>query len=152
MPALRTTLASLCVLAAVLGLTFALQGSQGKAAAPAPAVLLQDEAVRKQVLDQMEQSTVARKAQGGPSYWLPEHQRAGLIEAWNRMRECARAHGFDGLTPVASTYGDGHTPAPIVFGAGPVADAALEACPFDTSLFDEEQVAAAIRAHPRTAR
>ena len=82
----------------------------------------------------------------GPKLLLPEDQRAGWITAWNRMRDCAVARGFDGVPPVAPTFGDGNTPAPIIRHTDPEDEAGLQGCRFDESLFDREKVAAAVRA------
>jgi hypothetical protein len=47
------------------------------------------------------------------------------------MRACAAAHGFDGVSAVEATYGDGKTPMPNVDMDGPNAVAAVKACPFE---------------------
>jgi hypothetical protein len=62
---------------------------------------------------------------------LPETQRPLWIAAWNRMRECAMKHGFQGVSGVQPTYGDGKTPTPIVDLDYPNAQTALRACPLD---------------------
>jgi hypothetical protein len=105
-----------------------------------------DEATRAELKRQVAELSARRAAEGGPKFLLPEAQRAGWIAAWNKMRDCARAHGFDGITPVQPSYGDGRTPSPVISGSGPHVDAALRACPLDTTLFREEEVHAAIRA------
>jgi hypothetical protein len=62
---------------------------------------------------------------------LPEKQRPLWIAAWNRMRECAMKHRFQGVSSVQPTYGDGKTPTPIVDLDYPNAQTALRACPLD---------------------
>jgi hypothetical protein len=105
--------------------------------------LPRDEATRNRMRAELERISAQRAAEGGPTLFLPEDQRAGWIAAWNKLRECTLGRGFEGVTPVMPTFGDGQTRAPIIFGAGPIADAALAACPFDTSLFDAAKVQAA---------
>jgi hypothetical protein len=66
-----------------------------------------------------------------PKPHLPAAERAPWIAAWNRMRACAARHGFDGVSAVESTYGDGKTPMPNVDMDGPKAAVAVKACPFE---------------------
>lgn len=103
---------------------------------------------RERLKGEFAQIAAEQNAQGGPTYLLPEDQRPGWIAAWNRMRDCAQTRGFDGVTPVAATYGDGRTPAPVVHGSAPEVEAILKACPMDTTLFDAEKVATALREQP----
>jgi len=106
-----------------------------------------DRATRQSIREQMTALNRGRDPLAGPAFQLPEDQRAGWIAAWNKLRDCARAQGFDGVSPVGDSYGDGRTPAPVIVGSDEVADQALRACPFDTSLFDAEKVAAEISEH-----
>ena len=143
---LRLVLEGTVALFAGFGLSMLLsQAMKTSAGTDPPDGLPRDPATRSALRQQLEQSLSRRSAEGGPKLRLPEDQRAGWIAAWNRMRDCARVHGFDGVTPVAPTFGDGETPAPVLFGSQPAMAAALESCPMDTSLFDADEVAAAIR-------
>src|SRR5262245_25717529 len=103
---------------------------------------------RERLKSEFAEIAAEQNAEGGPAYLLPEDQRAGWLAAWNRMRDCAQTRGFDGVTPVAETYGDGRTPAPVVHGSAPEVEAILKACPMDTTLFDEEKVETALREQP----
>jgi hypothetical protein len=89
-------------------------------------------------------AVIPPRAQAASAISLPEDQRRLWIAAWNDMRACAQRHGFDGVAPVASTFGDGRTPAPAVHVAGPNASAALSACPFGTDGLDMQKLPAAI--------
>ncbi|HMJ11179.1 MAG TPA: hypothetical protein VK524_07210 [Polyangiaceae bacterium] len=68
-----------------------------------------------------------------PKPHLPEAERSAWIARWNRMRACAAAHGFEGVSVVEPTYGNGKTPMPNVDMDRPNAAAALAACPFETT-------------------
>jgi hypothetical protein len=84
-----------------------------------------------------------------PRPHLPAEQRPLWIAAWNRMRSCTRARGFDGLSPVAATYGDGKTAMPSIDLDRPNAEAALKACPFDASSFDQDKIKRAVQVSMR---
>jgi hypothetical protein len=77
---------------------------------------------------------------------LPEDQRQKYIAAWNRMRDCARNRGFDGVMPLGPTFGDGQTPVAAIDMGRPRAGEVLNACPLDTKSFDDEVVKRAITA------
>lgn len=66
-----------------------------------------------------------------PKPHLSEAERPLWIAAWNRMRACAAALGFHGVSAVERSYGDGKTPMPNVDMDGPNAVVALKACPFE---------------------
>ena len=46
------------------------------------------------------------------------------------MRACAAGHGFEGVSTVEPTYGDGKTPMPNIDMDGPNAVVAVKACAF----------------------
>jgi hypothetical protein len=143
-------LGALLALAVTLGAATLRHEATGQPAAGPPVDPLTDlptdEASRAQMDEQFDRITAERAAEGGPALLLPEDQRAGWITAWNRMRDCMQAHGYHGATPVAPTFGDGRTPGPVITGRSPEGDAAQDACPFDTTLFDTEKVRAAVQA------
>jgi hypothetical protein len=64
--------------------------------------------------------------------FVPPDQRGPWIEAWNRLRDCALRHGYDGVSPVAPTFGDGNTSAPVVRRSDGDERVFAE-CRFDTS-------------------
>jgi hypothetical protein len=137
--AVRAALALLLGFALRIGLTHgAARGSNLQHGLP------NNESLRRELKQQMAESTTRLAAEGGPKFLLPAEQRAGWIAAWNKLRDCTKAYEFDGVMPVQETYGDGMTPSPVIAGQGPAHDRALEACPFDTSLFDAAKVSAAI--------
>lgn len=76
-----------------------------------------------------------------PEPLLPASQRTAWITAWNTMASCMHSHGEPGFPDAPTTFGDGHTPPPLVSGSpGSSADpasatfqASQAACPFDTS-------------------
>ena len=76
-----------------------------------------------------------------PEPLLPASQRVAWITAWNTMASCMHSHREPGFPDAPTTFGDGHTPPPLVSGSpGSTADpasatfrAAQAACPFDTS-------------------
>lgn len=71
-----------------------------------------------------------------PKPYLADAQRQLWIAAWQRMRACAERHGFNGVSEVEPTYGDGKTAMPNVDLDQPNAQAALKACPFDPQGLD----------------
>jgi hypothetical protein len=77
-----------------------------------------------------------------PRPHLSRAQRPLWIAAWNQMRACALEHGFEGVSEVEPSYGDGKTPMPNVDMDRPNAQVALAACPFDSKGIDLRALAA----------
>jgi hypothetical protein len=77
---------------------------------------------------------------------LPEDQRTLFVDAWNRMRSCTQAHGFEGVPSLDSSFGDGSAPMPAIDIGVPGAGEAMNACPIDTAAFDADRVRAAMAA------
>jgi hypothetical protein len=115
-------------------------GPEASTAAPVPASAPSPDELR-----QFQEESARTADQRAPRPVLPEDQRAGWIAAWNKMRDCAVGHGYEFVPAVAPSYGDGATPAPML-RVGPQTEAMLQACPFDTSLFDLDKVRAATAA------
>ena len=135
------------MLSAVIAVVLSRTHISGEAATGAsPPGLPQDEASQAVMKEQMDDLRARQSAEARPKLRLPEDQRAGWISAWNRMRDCAMARGFNGVTAVAPSFGDGETPAPAIAQNSLDDDAVLRACPFDETLFDRDKVVAAIAA------
>jgi hypothetical protein len=103
-----------------------------------------DAATKASLVEQMSEDG-AHPPDGAPKLLLPEDQRSPWIRAWNRMRDCAERHGFEGVGPVEPTFGDGKTPTPVIRMAKPGSDP-MRDCPFDPSELDQERVREAVRA------
>jgi len=82
-----------------------------------------------------------------PELLLPPSQRTAWISGWNQMASCMRIHGIPDFPAAPPTFGDGHTPPPLL-GAPPGSlmdvtssqfQTAQAACPFDTSRLDLQE-------------
>jgi hypothetical protein len=100
-----------------------------------------DPSVQADLKEQMQR--LSDSAPEGPKVLLPEDQRAPWIASWNRMRDCALRHGFDGVSPVAPTFGDGRTPSPEIRHR-PGSESVITACPFDGAGLDKKRIEAAV--------
>jgi hypothetical protein len=127
------------VLAAIL---FGWLGGHGSGTDPGDG-LPRDPSAREELKRQFDQQSAQQAANGGPKLSLTGDQLAGWTTAWNRMRDCAQRHGFDGVQPVPPTFGDGKTPAPAI-QMTPAGASAMSECRFDTSLFDAAKIAQAM--------
>lgn len=78
-------------------------------------------------------------------YVADEVQREAWIASWNRYRACLIEHGYAGAPAVASTFGDGQTPWPVVDTQAGNYSMAQENCQMDPTGIDREMWAAALR-------
>ncbi len=86
------------------------------------------------------EASMGEAAANLPELLLPPGQRTAWISDWNQMANCMRSHGITDFPTAPSTFGDGHTPPPLLGGPpGSPMDvtssqfqAAQGACPFDT--------------------
>mgnify|MGYP003117211183 CR=1 FL=1 len=75
---------------------------------------------------------------------LPAPQAQAWAESYERMRSCFQEHGFDGAEAVASTFGDGNTPMPIINAAAPGYAEASPHCRMDFVGVDRDALNAAL--------
>jgi hypothetical protein len=80
-----------------------------------------------------------------PKLLLPPDQRRLWIAAYDSMIACMRDQGVTHLSDAPATVGDGQTPLPQIFDDGsPELQAAMAACPLDTSHMDRPVLAQAM--------
>lgn len=121
---------ALCGGAIALGHTSILTAKREVASSvSSPATLAERADLQRQFHALLERNKQAFLA-GRQKPLLPVAQRRPWIEAWNAMRECTRRRGFDGVSEVSATYGDGQTDMPNIETSRPHAAEAIRACPF----------------------
>ena len=126
----RRSALALAVLVMALGLGLAgARTRSGSAETPAVEGLPADARTRASMLEAFA-TTRPDPPPEDPDRMVRLPESAGpWIDAWNRIRDCARTHGYNGVPPVAPTFGDGRTPAPVVDVSSRGAQQAMTACP-----------------------